>query len=514
MPDVTLPIRDLHASVERPVHLGVIKDLMEIVKISHRTPVNYYGVDNKATQHKSTLGDLSGSQNRWGYDERVFVEVEEEANKDYYFSSTLHRADHLHTFADDKLGIYIKPVYSVNTVKVSFKYRTTDRNQATMWRNALRMKIMLQNGVNLHEVGYSYHLPEEFLLILLELHRCREKESTSQYGQTFGDYFTEHLSSNVSSKSNFSGRAAAWTVDERQIRIQGYFDFEGEPEKGSRDSDQDSWVVSFTYTFTYNKPIEFNMRYPIMVHQELIDQRYRPNEDVYKIEAQKRYYNAAILGLEKFSTDQQTLSVAAYEGVKIPLFDEFILSNVLPNTINLCTVLATIVPEDRRTLFNLKEMGDFAIADDVLRFIEISEHPFMGKLYQSVLGVVLYEDAKALPTGTLEVLPDLTVRAIRDLDLRKTYRVRLHLCVDLSTLPIAAVSRIQTDRKAGKLMADHIDSALRTVGGRKDIKKKMLTDEEYVLMTSTRLKPNHGRHSIMHYVLDMTTNPVDGGPLV
>ena len=507
MPDVTLPIRDLHASVERPVHLGVIKDLMEIMKISHRTPVNYYGVDNKAMQHKSTLGELSGSQNRWGYDERLFVEVEEEVNKDYYFSTALHRADHLHTFADDRLGIYIKPVYSVNTVRVSFRYRTTDRNQANMWRNALRVKMLQQNGVNLHEVGYSYHLPEEFLLIMQELHRCREE--TAGYTQGFGEYFTEHLNSNVSSKANLSGKAAAWSVDERQIRVQGYFDFEGEPEKGARDSDQDTWMVSFAYTFTYNKPIEFNMRYPIMVHQQLIDQRYRPNERAYKIEAQKRYYNASILGLERFSTDQQTLSVAAYEGVKIPLFDEFILSNVLPNTINLCTVLCTITAEDKRNLFNLREMGDYAIADDVLRFIEQSEYPFMGKLYLSVLGLVLYEDAKALPTGSLEVLPDLSVRCVRDLDLRKTYRVRLHLCVDLSTLPISALTRIQTDKVAGKLMADHMDSALRTVGGRKDIKKKMLTDEEYLLMTSSKLKPNHGRHSILHYVQDLTTVPTD-----
>lgn len=508
MPDVTLPIRDLHASVERPVHLGVIKDLMEIVKISHKTPVNYYGVDSKASQHKSTLGDLSKSENRWGYDERVFVEVEEEFNKDYFYSTVLQRAEHLHTFWDDALGIYIKPVYSVNTVKVNFRYRAVDKNRAQMWRNAMRTRVMQQNGVNLHEASYSYHLPEEFLLILLELHRCRE--AVAGYGQEFLDYFTSHLSSSVSMNTNQSGKASAWAVSERQMRIQGYFDFDSEPEKGSRDGDQDAWMVSFAYTFTYNKPIEFNMRYPVVVHQQLIDQRYRPDEATYKIEAQKRYYSMSNLALERFSSDQQVLSTAGFEHTHIPEFDEVMLTHALPATICLCTVLTTITPEDRRTLFNLREMGNYALSDAVLNFIQNSEYPFLGKTYQSIIGMVLYEGHQAMPTASLVVDENLNVKATADLNLRKTYRVRLHLCADTGSLPVKAIARIQTDRTAAKQIADHLDAALRTVGSRKDLRKKQLSDDDYVLLTTSRYRPNHGRHSVLHYVLGLTMIPSAG----
>lgn len=500
MPNVSLPIRDLHYTVERPIIYSIVRQLMEITQISHETPISFYGIENKNYQQNSTLDKNPLTENRWPYDERITIEIEEDFDRESILATAVQSPEHLFIFRDPALKIYLKPVYAKTKVTINIKYRAKDENQAKMWRNDIRTRISMLRDINLHSVKYHYHFQEEYYFLLQELHRLRE--TVAGYGEDFNDYFTKHLTTNASLVTNASSDSGAWVIAEHQNRIQGLYDFEGIPEKGNKDNEHDNWTINFAYNFTYEKPIEINMAYPIMVHNQLLDEKYRPTDKVYRLEDYLTTHSASGLAFEQFSSDQKALNIKAFEGINIPHFDEFIPASVLPTTIKIFTALVNIEPSNRCYLFNLKELGDFSLHPEILKFLTESEFPYLGKDFQSIFSLSLYRDNQLQKTGSLMVNANLDVVSPRDLDLRQTYRVRLGLVTNTDYLPIKGLQRVQNYPQAGIRIVDAINAAVKVMSGQPDINKNQLSVEETKLILG-KLPADYHRHSQINVIQSM-----------
>lgn len=507
MPNLTIPLRDLHYSVERPVILSIVRQLMDITQISHQTPIHFPGVEAKGLQQTASLEQAPLQANRWPYDEKILIEVEEDYLPERLLTMPVQQPEHAFIFRDPKLGIFIKPVYSTTKVSLNFKYKARDKNQAQMWRNEMRTRTAMLRDLNLHEVDYHYHFQEEYFALLQELHRLRE--TVAGYGEDFNDYFTQHLTSRARLITNLSGQAGIWGVAERQIRIQGYYDFEGAPEKGEREDEHDNWQIGFNYQFTYEKPIALNAAYPLMVHNQLLDEAYRPTEAIYRLEDQPTQYSVSSYAFAHFESDQRSLKAKAYEGLTIPAFDEFIPANVLPSTVKVLTALVSISPENRRTLFNLKDLGEFQFQPELLQFLSESEYPYLGRDFRSICMLSLYRDNQLQESGSLVVNTNLDVMASKDLDLRQCYHVRFSLVSDYSFLPIAALKRLHRYPAVGQRIVDALNAALSGLGSQPDIGRNRLPAEEVQLLLGQR-PADYRRHSQMHLVqtLFVATRPM------
>ena len=479
MPDMTIPIRNLHYTVERPVLLSIVQQLMDITEISHKTPVTFYGPENKTFQQNSTLGE-NVAENRWPYDERVFIEVDEDYDMEAILTTPVQRAEHSYIFDDRKLGIFVKPVYSRSKITITVKYRALDENQAKMWRNGMRTRASMMRDLNLHEADYHYNLPDEVYQIIHHLHTLRE--NVDGYGDSFNEYFTENLVASASIITDVAGKNPIWGIKERQIRIQGHYDFEGAPEKGDKEDEHDNWAISFNYILTYDKPVAINFHYPLIVHNQLIDDSLRSHLVPYKLEDNPRRYSASTLAFSHFESDHKSIHVRNYEGINIPDFDEFKPAMLVPTSIKVLTALTTITAEDKRYLFNLKELGDTTLHPKVIEFLAESEYPHMTKDFMSIFCLSLYRDNQMQKWDTLIVNANLDVFATRDLKLRETYHVRLSLISDLTYLPIKAIKRLQNYPEVGMKIIASLNDALSGLGGHKDIGKNKMTDEEQKLI--------------------------------
>lgn len=468
MPNVIVPVSNLEASVERPVILDIVRQVMELTQISSRTPIRFYGDEAKGAQKNSLISEDGKGENRWNYDDKLVVEVDEDYERDRFLSTAVKEEENQFIFRDSALGVAIKPVYASTEVTVNFRYRTRDLNQAKRWRNEIRTRTSMMRGVKVHSATYHYQIPFKLLELLFEIWRLREE--LAGYDEDFNKYFAERLTTNASIITNLSGKESFWAVGETQGRIQGYFDFEGIPDKSEKDGDHDAYTTTFSYKFHYDKPLECNMQYPIVIHQQLLGENYRPKEREFKMTDVLKTYTASSLAFSKFETDRQMLEIQANNGVSLPDYDEFMPGIVVPSTLRVMTALCCITEEDKRSLFNIQELGpDFALDRDVMEFILKSEYPFMGLNYKSILCLSLYENKILKKSGSLTIDAEGNVNAVADLNMRTAHRVRLSLVGDLSLLDPDARDRLKDWPKAGEKILTAINAGLSDKGGSKDL---------------------------------------------
>jgi hypothetical protein len=499
MPKLIVANDNQHWSVERPVLLAVIKDIARLTQISPQTPINFFGPEGKRQQQSSTMLDVGLPDNNWAYNEQITVEVSEDYDVDSVLATALARPEHMPIFMDDQINVYIKPIYALTKETITFVYRGSDKNQVERWRSNMLMQMSAMFTVNLHEVEYDYHLNERLLELIMEVWRLRE--NIEGYGQSAAEYFTSNLTPRAHLISSQNGETKVWAVKEKQVEVQGYFDFEKVPEKSERVGEHDAWSVSFSYIFEYRKPIGCFAQYPLAVHNQMINEDFITEKKTYDLANVKTRYSLSGMAFLPFRSDVRNAIAYGHEGMNIPDFDDWRPNAVIPTTVKIFTAQVHITPEDKRTLLSLLDLGDITIHQEVVNFLKASEYALLNKRYASIFQMSVYEGANEMLQGDFEVTPELTIRATRDLSLRRLYHVRFSLVTDIRYLTSKTIDRIQANPVVGKRIADAIDASIFGFSGnRPDIAKQCLSDDDYTLLTSTTLPSSYRRMHKPHFV--------------
>lgn len=420
MPKILRVIPETDESVVRPVVIDIVRQLFDYTGISHNTTILYPG-DNEAVQQggSSITPTPKASFNETS---RVRILVQEKVDPDYIFSSAKFVGENLRVFHDPVLDIHIKPQYSKTKVDIDFQYRGRDKIECERWIHDIAGRVEAERGVKVYKATYHYIIPEAFLAILSELHHLRE--NVAGYGEDYNDWFTQHLTPKASVLTNLAGRQGTWAVAETQQEIQGYFDFEGVPEKGDKEGDAETWQISFTYTFEYEKPITCVMRYPLMVHQQPLGPKWRPSAPPYNPADTARVYGNSRRHMRQFERQSYLARKCFTQGLSIPSYDEFIPASVPWDTKRVFTAMIALKPDgDLRTLFNLKQLGNSQFRPEILRYIQ-DDYQFHHILGESPFVLTLYAGADAMEQGAVTLTEDLTVVASKELDLRVPYHVR------------------------------------------------------------------------------------------
>ena len=482
MNNVIIPISDLLYTVDRPVIMDIVRQLMDIVQISSRTNILFLGEENTPAQKGTQIDDQSTTTNIWPYNDKVSIEVSMNSDPDRVLSTVVKDPEQLFVFYDDPLGIYIKPVYITNKVEVTFKFRASDRNKIESWRNDIRTKTSMYREINLHDATYSYTLPKALFTILKEVHKLRELKAP--YNEDFLTYFSDRLTNRGSTVSTLNGEKAEWVIAEKQARIQGRFDFQDLPDKPEKVGDSSAFETTFTYSFSFERPTEVNLVYPSVIHNQILDTKFRivPKLETYKDKRNSYSFSSKVLN--KFQTDTQVLQAMGNKGIHIPDFDADFIPNSIPSgTSRILTALCLITEDDKRTLFNLKDLGDYNLSESIIKFIEFDREN-IPKTYKSILTLDLYEEGNLRPSNSLIIDSDLNVSATEDLDIRKTYRVRLGLVVNLHFLSNSVLRRIKEygrDNPTFMLkIASSINSILKDIGTRSDVGGSHLQKDDLI----------------------------------
>lgn len=461
MPKIQWPITDTDQTVTRPVVIGIVEDIKQYTEMPEGMPILFPGPDGKTYQPGSSLNkdDLSNQVRGQMYNQ-LAIEVDEQYEHDAYLTTPVEHPEHLFVFRDDYLDTYIKPAYSSMDVSINIRFRAQDRTTAERWRAQLKMKIGRGKLVNLHTITYSYFIPPAMLAILQEIHRLRE--NVAPYGQDWNTYFTSTVSPKATMVTDQAGKNQAWVMAESQMRIQGYWDLDGAVEKGGRGDDGgETWVITAAYKFRYHKPEVCWMRYPLMIHNQLLDQKYRPECGPYEIEKQQRVYQWSTGGYSYFEKGRIAMEFQKRDGIELPTFDEWYPNEVWPWTKRLVSVMLYIDTTNPRLISNLTtDVAPYTIEPEVLAFLK-SEAPYMTTPMASLISLTLYQGSTLMDPSSITVDSDLNVMTTFDPDLRQTYHIRLAFYTNLAILTAAAKARLQASCGAAVKIFDYLDPTLK-----------------------------------------------------
>lgn len=470
---INVPLNDLVQTVERPVIFGIIRDIQDATQISRKTQIRFYGEDARAMQYNSGISQDEESDNLWPHTPNLTIEVDEDHDPDEMFSMTVKQNNHIPVFEDEALGIKITPAYSSTLVRINFIYKATDKNEALKWRNEIRTRFAMLRECIMHDITYSWHVPEVYIAILKKIHELRE--NVDGYGDTFPDYLNKHFTSKATYVTNLAATQTALVIGEKATGIQGVFDFEGMPEKSQKEDEPNLYATSFSYQFRYAKPIEAVMVYPVSVHQQPIPALYRYDGESYNYQAKLKQFSAAGRALNYFEVEQSDLRYRSNLGLSIPWYDNFTPAVTTPGTIRVADILTYITPQDKRTLFNLQELGDYNLRPEVIAFLKAGEWRYITTPLLSIFELHYYEDRWLKGSDrVLSVDADLNVVAKHDLDLRKQHRIRICLNANPYHLPQVTLRRLKANQKAAIVLLTAINQAIGTLGNTKQYTGSLL----------------------------------------
>jgi hypothetical protein len=475
---ILLPVPETTESVTRPVMLDVVRQLMMLTGISKKTNIVYFGDLERSKQLNSAIGESEKDDpNTFAHNDKVSIEVAENYYSDLVANDAVERPENLLIFQDAPLSIIMKPVYKQMEATVTIKYRTTNENQAIQWRDYIKSRITQKRELYLHNVSYSFGIPDECLYILKELHRLRE--NIAGFGEDFDTYFASHRTPKMTMLTNLNGTAKLWAVPETQTRIQGWFDWGEAPEKATRDGDGGTYTVSFNYQFRYARPAEIFMAYPIVVHNQLIDKKFRDEklEDHNDIEKSFAMTSRIFRSFEgAVWSDKQIQDF----GFSVPSYDEFWPAMVPHSTRRILTLLFTLDPENPRLFLNIGTIKNRQLHPDILEYIH-AEREYVMKSGMSAIHMALYKNEFLIDPdpAPIAIDNDLNVTGKLSINWRVQHHLRISLFTDWQSLRGGALQRLQDHGRAAIMMLLAIDPTLKQRGF-----LPALIDDNFVSKTS------------------------------
>lgn len=467
MPQIEIPLADYTDAITRSVVSGAIHAVMERTGIPANTRIFYPGTMEQGQQLGSAVTGETDDQVLFSHDNRISIEVDEVPEADTIIAHTGFRPDAPFVFLDPALEVSIRPVFQRQRIEVSFNFRARDQGEAERWRNRQRLLAAQGRGPVLFHPKFHYPINKPVFDWLRTIHELREAKAG--YGETFDEYFAKYSSEALTEIVDIAGQNRLCVMPVMQHNVDGYFDWSGQPDKGQREGQGTAWSISFRYSFYYDKPIGLWLTWPLVVHNQLMPERYRYKpEDVPLLGDGDRKGTgySSVAAMLSHSAGLKNYDPRYYRGYCLPEWDEFITRDIPSNTLRAFTTLIQVDESDPTAVLDLQNVqlpdgSTFGYTPAILRFMIEAERTRMPYPRRSVLNVSVYEGAHRVDPDTVTIDEQLVVRLTRPLDLRKVYHLRLGVYYKWSDLDQDASDSLQNNGDAANDILDAINPEIK-----------------------------------------------------
>lgn len=418
-----LDLLDVDQNITRPVVMDVGRQIIEMMGLPKDLEISYIGQGEARHQFGSTIGN-NEPEVKVGNTSMLTIEAEASFDETNFSATAGHNPEHEPVFTDSSVGVVVKPIYQGCSVTLNFQYETPSRNEAIRWRNDASYKVSQLRNVILQNVTYCYILPSSMWVAVKHIHELREKQAG--YGETFPQYVEKHLSPLATKIADSTGTFTQIGIRETQMEVQGFFNFTAQPEKQEKDSDKGSWVVRFSYEFSFQSPTGLSLQMPVLVHNQPVAEKFIPIVENKHIEFAKRA-SLSKGGFMYFSADSEMQrSKPVLQRFNWPPYDGWTPDKLPGNT---AIIASFLIGADKTTagqkLLNLRELGQYVIQSEILDWIAGVEYAYLHVPSASPLQIALYRNEYLTGYQSISVNQNLDVILNQPLDLRKRYRVVL-----------------------------------------------------------------------------------------
>lgn len=449
---VSVTLEETNRSILSSVYYKIIDDIAEVIKLPKDSLVILYKDDEIALTDARPNISINNKINTptTTTKRRIQATITEDYNEDHLDTTAVHQQEFYPIFFDPSISASVAPIYIQTDINISFSYITPSLSEANRIRDDIRLRLSQTRNISHHEVEYSIIIPRVVEDFIADVHSLKSR----MYPQELIEYFLEHSTKRLYPITDLSNKEnTRLAIQEKQIRILGFFNFSSMPEKVEKEQESSTYKLNFTYSFSLSIPKAMSIRYPVMICNKVMPNKYVEFIEQHKINAKREYklnhnyIGTSMANLSHFEAHRQLENrVDINVPINIPLFDDFALRQGHKGYGILVSMLPEVNETDKKTLLNLKELDPWYIPDSLLNCIANEERIYMTSPYSSFLYLGLHQEDRHYDNSVLTLDSDMTIRSKVTLDLRKPVRVTLSMCIDMSTLLPAAIERILYNR--------------------------------------------------------------------
>lgn len=437
-------------SFTRPAIVDIIRQVMDNLNIPKDTSIFYPGDNDKIAQAGSVISNADTTA-RIETGRYISTEIEDDYSEETVYNTMIDDKEQIPIFDDPAITFSVRPIYTQNRITISITYRTPSKTEATRFRDDMYIRFAKARTTFIHSVTYHYPLDEN-IYSLIEM--CYDRiEAIEGYGQTLENYVKNNSTNRITLVSDLVNKNRNLVVRETQKRIIGMFDYREFPDKPIWVESTQTYDIKLNYQFTFDRPVGYSVRYPSVVHNQLLPKEFVTFYDQDKVPGDylntPSSYRSSLAALSNFESDLIPYHNAnIWKYIKIPNWDDFILKNVPNYSATIINALTLLETDNPKFLLDLTDLGPAAIDSDILDFMLNSEAPYMTTIYQSVFLLHVYINDQPLDYKAVTLDSTGKLNFVNQQSFRNTYHVRLAVMLDFSLLREAFFDRLMLYPKA------------------------------------------------------------------
>lgn len=423
------PIPEVHRSVTRPITMDIIREVLDITGFrseDFRTKMVGFSEAESVPGSSLKQGEVE-RPNRLNTDEKLTMEITEEDVGDNI--TPIRYPDTTPVFHDPALKITLKPVMSLAKATVSVVINVPSRVRATNWLYEVKRRIYQNQMTNYHTVDYHYPIPKPYTHYLIQMHAMREQ--VEGLNESFGEWMKRCFVNRWTVISNLEGHEKLLAIQERQTNIYGWFNFDFEPQKAEKNSDNPSgWEIRFEYTFHYQRPDMMVFAYPLMIHNQLLPIEMIDTSTKDNIDSYNTYQGFTGAAYDVVAKQSNPYAHNEFTGLKEPVFDDWLIASDPPYYAQLIRALIAVDPNDKRWAIGFDDLSDnFSFKDYMLRYMAQMGNKMLH-LNHSIFFVRLYRWDSMLNYPDIEIGNDLRLTTTFDMDLKDMWHVVIYVNIN------------------------------------------------------------------------------------
>ncbi len=436
MPSFNITIPETIESVTRPIVYSVINTIKKYLMIND-IRIIFPGDINQWTQTDGTLGKKT-KDSQFTSSRYIEIDVEQNPVDTNLGSTAIYYGENPPIIYDKDVGLNITPIYSNTDVTLNIRFVTYNKDEAFRWYYNVRTEISRMQDVYINTIKYHYPLPYPVIDLVKTIYEL--KENIAGDGITFEQYRKDHFSAKITEISSLDGKDKRLAVAETQTRILGRFEFDPLPEKPELIDEIQAWVCSFSYKFNYSLPMSLNLKYPVMVHNQLLPKPFLDYDlDPYELDDKNLEFPYSLYALRDFEPYRISDYNIAY---RIPKIDDFVTLYGVPGYKAIFYALIQLDENNLTYICNLKDLDYLELSPYLLEFISQVEYQYITTPYDSAFHITLYKGQNMVDNKYLICKPNLDIYCTVPLNLKNVYHISLESCFDFNSLRIDAIERL------------------------------------------------------------------------
>ena len=414
-----LPLPGIDTYITAPVAKCIVKDLIQWSKLK-----NLYSINRSTdTEYINSFWNVGENQRELN-SATVSLEYtyEEEYDESRLATTRIRNNDRKFILLDEN-GFSIQPLTIETNLRMNVKFKSKNESDIKRIINDLRFTLITDSQATLHTIFYKYYLPETLDPLIITLTDLKNKALDTSI--TPIEYLKSITDSRVTLISDVGGTKLQVGFKEIIHGVLGKFVSELTNLKSDYDKQTGYYSLDFEYLITYDKVFSLDVNYRKMFYNQFLppefitmvsNHQYKKG-NLTEIQQVEEHFSAAP---EPVKNILKRLRGRDY--IHIPEIDnhkEYSCNLGIP----IFSALIQVDKENPNYLFNLKDLGDYYLEPNLIKFLEESEYPYIAKHLESVFQIHLYENDKKISTDDITVDKELNIFRETPMDISKQYRV-------------------------------------------------------------------------------------------